>query len=106
MRATKAQPRIIDVINLIRILKRIVDPIGGELASVIANIIHEAKIDREGQIGNAYFRCKGCGVAYDCVHEYELDIGFINHGGVCCEGCKALFTVDDMRISEGWLERL
>jgi hypothetical protein len=107
MRQTTGKPWITDVIDLVRVLRRIMDPIAGEAAAVVANLIHEAGISPPGQLGNAYFRChRECGGVHDCTDIDEIDIAFILSDGVRCPECNWSFEVEDLKISEGWVERL
>jgi hypothetical protein len=107
MRQATVPPRDTDVLDLVRVLRRILDPIAGEAASVVANLIHEAGIYVPGQLGAAYYRCsRECGGVRDCTDLDEIDIAFILSDGVRCPECDWSFTVEDLRISEGWVEEL
>ncbi|MFL6141683.1 MAG: hypothetical protein ACJ72N_07410 [Labedaea sp.] len=107
MRLATIKPKVGDVIDLVRVLRRIMDPIAGEAAAVVAHLIHEADISHPEQLGNAYFRChRECGGVRDCTDLDDIDIAFILSGGVQCPECNWSFTVEDLRISEGWVDEL
>jgi hypothetical protein len=107
MRQATVPSQATDVLDLVRVLRRIMDPIAGEAAAVVANLIHEAGISHPGQLCNAYFRCRReCGGVRDYLDIDEIDIAFILSGGVRCPECNWSFVVEDLRISEGWVEEL
>jgi hypothetical protein len=106
------QPRVDDTLAFVRAVRKIAFPISGEPAAVVAGVIHAAKIDNGGQLGNAYFECHReydgamvCEGVLDCTEEDQIDIAFILADGVRCPECDWAFTVEDLRISDGWLER-
>jgi hypothetical protein len=100
------QPRADDTLAFVRAARKVASPISGELAAVVAGVIHAARIDNGDQLGNAYFRChRECDGVLDCVEEDQIDIEFILAEGVRCPECDWAFTVEDLRICEGWLER-
>jgi hypothetical protein len=74
--------------------------IEGHAALAFAKLCHVAGLDKPGQWGNAYFRCPNCGEAWDCTGSEDWKEEF----QLACE-CDFDLTIEDLRISEGWLER-
>jgi hypothetical protein len=101
----------IALIAAIKALRDQFQPITGTLALGFAELIHEYKLDGSGQWGNAYFRCPNCGRARDCEGDeawkcdhHEID--YCHGGDDDGDPCHAGLTIDALRLSEGWVERL
>lgn len=73
---------------------------GGPKCIRIGRLIHIAGLDTPCQWGNVYFRCPECGQANDCETEADL----LDERG--CRFCEYEVDANDLRISEGWIERL
>ena len=74
--------------------------ITGFAALCFARLCHAVGLDIPEQWGHAYFRCPTCGWARDCTGEEDWDRLCLTSN---CS-CEHDFTVDDLVISEGWLE--
>jgi len=75
--------------------------IEGEVALSIARLLHACGLDSQGQWGNAYFRCPNCDDARDLNGEEDWS----SHCVAMCE-CEWELHAKDVRLSEGWVERL
>lgn len=83
--------------QLVRKLREIKVPMTGAIAFALAHHFHSAGMDSHCQWGNAYFLCPDCDHATDCSNDFEDPY---------CFHCGAYLTVEHMRISEEWVERL
>lgn len=84
-------------------------PIRGRVALALARLLHEARLDSSDQWGCLYFRCPECDQARDCGEADEFVEEYLLSGRLGCDSCsecEGALRVDDLRISEGWVERV
>lgn len=99
---TTTTPKASDHVKaLIRSFSASGEAIRGELALGVAWLCRATKLDSPGQWGNAYFRCPGCGQARDCDGHEDWSQRII----AICE-CEHELGIEDLVISEGWVDRL
>lgn len=97
------------VIAVIRCVGRGLPAIHGRLALELARLIHMLALDSPTQWGNAYLRCPGCKRATDCDGDEAWDGHYSPNGIFCvaeCLGCERPLQLEDLRISEGWVDWL
>ncbi len=88
------------LLSVVCALRERMDVIDGPLAVELANLLHYFGLDSISQWGNAYFRC-ACGEPWDCTGEENWESDCV----VMCK-CERELTADDVRLAEGWVDRL
>ena len=95
-----------EVRQLVQVLPQ---PITGRTAMSVASLVYLAGLDHSTQRGNAYLRCPACGEGvYDLQGGERFNANTVQdrQGNFLSCDCDHDYMLEDLRISEGWVEEL